>query len=76
MINVSDLKHVTVKSLRFDGEAWDGILFEHKGYGYIFEMHYAGGGVSYSVTCVNSYKEEEFYYESNRLSAVKKRVSL
>lgn len=76
MIKVPDLKQVTVKSLRFDEDAWDGILFEYEGYNYIFEMHYAGGGEHYSVTCVNNYEEEEFYYESNRLNVVKKKVSL
>ena len=74
MIFTSNLKQVTVKSLRFDEDAWDGILFKHEDYDYIFEMHFAGGGTSYSVTCVNDLGEQEFYYESSRLRDVKKKV--
>lgn len=74
MLKVKDLNQVKVKTLRFEEEAWDGIEVELEGDRFIFEMHFAGGGQSYSVTCLDNYDTELYYFESNKLIDVKRKV--
>lgn len=73
MKEIFDIKEVTVKSLRFDEEAWDGLLLQSKGFKFIFELHFAGYGQSYSVTC-KALNNKIFYFESNKIKDVKTKV--